>query len=721
MSSVTEKKMYCYHCMSENREGDRYCLHCGKEIKEDSYPHHLKPGTILDNKYLVGNAIGEGGFGITYVGLDLTLDMKIAIKEFYPSGFANRNNTVSNKVTLNFQNEGEYFKTGRESFLREAKSIAKFHGEKSIVDVRAFFEENETAYIIMEYLDGENLSDRLKNVGTFEPAELFRMFIPVMQTLEKMHRENIIHRDISPENVRMISDGTLKLMDFGSARYYAGMEKKTMSIQFKPGFAPFEQYNKNGNQGPWTDVYGLCATIYKCITGVTPVDPLERCQHDTLQKPSELGVNISDKLEAVLMYGLAIYPENRCQDMEELIRLTEGALRNEKTVIGYAGSSATSENINKTRAADEQYKTMFANQSYGTGEAGESNTQQLPVPDPQPPVRPKGHKVLIAVLIALTVLVVAAIGVLTYTLIKGDNEEDNQETTASTTTAAEIAGEEQVTNVAATTVPTADNNVTMVSVVGKKLSDAQKELQDKGLKVETTEEINANFQKGYVTRQSIEAGQALPKGTTIMLVVSKGSGVNTEPYNQKVVVTAESGSSYATLRMYSWENGDWSKKMECPATVGKDGGISSDNSESNSLTPKGTFHLGKVLTASDQATGMSQYKVNANTVICDDVNYPNLYNQILDRSGLSSNISVDKVGEKLMSGSNNALIFIEHNGTGFSSSGVRTDNSSVITICGCYDEIAPTYGCIDISASDMVQLLGLLNAGQNPYIITETN
>ena len=109
--------MYCYNCMCKNPDDAKICMKCGKKMIADDHPHHLKPGTILDNKYLVGNAIGEGGFGITYVGLDLTLDMKIAIKEFYPSGYANRNNTVSNNVTLNFQNEGEYFKTGRESFL----------------------------------------------------------------------------------------------------------------------------------------------------------------------------------------------------------------------------------------------------------------------------------------------------------------------------------------------------------------------------------------------------------------------------------------------------------------------------------------------------------------------------------------------------------------------------------------------------------------------------
>ena len=240
--------MYCYNCMNKLNDGSAFCAHCGKSTEDKSCPHHLLPGTVLNNRYLVGNSIGEGGFGITYIGRDLKLDMRIAVKEFYPSGFANRNNTVSNEVTMNYQNEGEYFKTGVENFLREAKSIAKFNNESSIVDVRDFFEENGTAYIIMEYLEGENLSEKLKRDGKYEPEQIFRLFLPMITTLDKMHRENIIHRDITPENVRILPNGTLKLMDFGSARYYTGMEKKTMSVQFKPGYAPLEQYNKKATK-----------------------------------------------------------------------------------------------------------------------------------------------------------------------------------------------------------------------------------------------------------------------------------------------------------------------------------------------------------------------------------------------------------------------------------------------------------------------------------------
>ena len=217
--------MYCYDCMKEIQDGSPFCRYCGSPVRVDDCAHHLRPGTVLHNQYLAGNSIGEGGFGITYVGLDLSLDMKIAIKEYYPSGFANRNNTLSNSVTLNYSKDSEYYKNGVESFLREAKNIAKFNNESGIVDVRAFFEENDTAYIIMEYLDGENLSEKIRRDGKLDAKYVFTRFLPMMDTLEKMHSQNIIHRDISPDNIRILPEGSLKLMDFGSARYFTESEK----------------------------------------------------------------------------------------------------------------------------------------------------------------------------------------------------------------------------------------------------------------------------------------------------------------------------------------------------------------------------------------------------------------------------------------------------------------------------------------------------------------
>ena len=542
--------MYCYSCMKQISEGSKFCFKCGKPINSTYPPHHLKPGTILHNQYLVGNSIGEGGFGITYVGLDLSLDMKIAIKEFYPYGYATRNSTHSNDVTLNFQNEGEYFKSGVENFLREARSIAKFNNESSIVDVRAFFEENGTAYIIMEYLDGENIGDKIKRDGKYGSQEIFKLFLPMMGTLEKLHKENIIHRDISPENIRCMPDNTLKLMDFGSARYYTGIDKKTMSVQYKPGYAPFEQYNKNGNQGPWTDVYGLCATIYKCITGVAPVDSLERCQNDTLKKPSELGADITPSLEQVLMYGLSVYPENRCKSMRELAKITQKALNDNRAVIN-SGDAAASY-VYGTQIVDDKSKTIYADNTYGdsfvnqnikagnrnenyyNGEANKINRDLNYNRQYSKENQQKNNTIpLVITIIAIAVIGLGVAGFFLFNNILGNTSDSdkNRDTSATSSPTEQTEQTEAPTLTAAVeTEPDKDADlVTVPDMSGKKATEAAYELGALGLKVETTYEESVDVPSDCVIRQSIQPDRKINKGNTVMLVVAK------EPDNQTSV------------------------------------------------------------------------------------------------------------------------------------------------------------------------------------------
>ena len=316
--------MRCYNCMKElPTDSASFCPFCGKNPKEQNPPHRLAAGTVLHNRYLIGATLGEGGFGITYVGFDQTLYIKVAVKEYYPSGIATRFNTISNDVRVSADRQQESFEKGKDSFLKEARSVAQFSNETGVVDVRDFFTENNTAYIVMEFLDGVDLNKHIHNNGIMEANQTFDMMLPLMRTLEKMHRQNVIHRDISPDNIMLLKNGTLKLMDFGSARQYSRDESRSLSVVLKPGFAPFEQYSRKGKQGPWTDVYALCATIYACITGKAPSDSLDRSVTDDLKKPSELGISIPENLEKALMKGLAVHRENRFRNMSELIAAIE--------------------------------------------------------------------------------------------------------------------------------------------------------------------------------------------------------------------------------------------------------------------------------------------------------------------------------------------------------------------------------------------------------------
>ena len=205
---------------------------------------------------------------------------------------------------------------GRERFLQEAKNLAKFNEEPGVVGVRDVFEANNTAYIVMEYLDGITLKTFVETYGRIPAEKLFRVFRPMIQSLGKVHNQSIIHRDISPDNIMVLRNGTLKLLDFGAAREVSG--ERSLSIMLKPGYAPYEQYRSTGNQGPWTDIYALCSTMYFCLTGIRPEPSVDRMENDTIKRPSELGVRISQSEESVILRGMALRVRDRYKTIQEL-------------------------------------------------------------------------------------------------------------------------------------------------------------------------------------------------------------------------------------------------------------------------------------------------------------------------------------------------------------------------------------------------------------------
>ena len=350
---------YCYNCMNI-KNSDNICEHCGHGTITDSYAHHLPLGTVLNKRYMIGHAIGEGGFGITYIARDLNLDMIIAVKEYYPNGYANRNNEASLEVTVTGNSNEDFFTKGKEKFIKEARVLAKFSGNKNIVDVRDYFEDNNTAYIVMEYVDGMTLKDYLKSNGKFEAEDIFKRLVPLCEALKKVHKSHLIHRDISPDNIMILKNGSLKLMDFGAARDVNFEDKKSLSIVLKPGYAPEEQYRSKGKQGPWTDIYAICATAYKCITGVTPDDSMERVFSDELKRPSELGIDIPTKLEDVLMKGLSIYQKDRFQNIDEFLLAFNDKKNDDVITMNINSSSGTSgkDDDDKTEYYDDD-KTEY--------------------------------------------------------------------------------------------------------------------------------------------------------------------------------------------------------------------------------------------------------------------------------------------------------------------------------------------------------------------------
>ncbi len=317
--SITNADHVCINCMREKADNG-VCPFCGfDESTYEPSPHHLQPRSILGGKCLIGRVLGEGGFGITYMGWDLNLDLKLAIKEYYPTGFVTRTNTTTNTVTPYRGEKAEFFTAGRSRFINEAKTLAKFYTLPGIVSVRDFFLENGTAYIVMEFVEGETLKQRLARVGgKMEATEVFDLVRPLLRSLAEMHATGLIHRDISPDNIMITPEGNVKLIDFGAARDYLDSGNRSLSVMLKPGYAPEEQYFARGQQGPWTDIYALCATLYRAITGQTPPESVERLRRDELIAPSTLGAHISPAQEAALLKGLAVTQEDRWQSIPEL-------------------------------------------------------------------------------------------------------------------------------------------------------------------------------------------------------------------------------------------------------------------------------------------------------------------------------------------------------------------------------------------------------------------
>lgn len=325
----------CLGCMREISHAGGICPYCGcnNSLEQDkTLYHHLKPYSILAGKYLVGKVLREDGFSITYIGLDLNLEMKVTVKEFYPNGFVTRQGNSINKVTDYADASMQAVQKWKEDFIHEAKILAKCSNLSGIVGVKDFFQENNTAYIIMEYLEGETLKEHLKKKGGKLPLEeVLEVMRPVISSLAHMHEQGLIHRDISPDNILMLSGGNVKLLDLGVARDYATEGEKSLSVMLMPSYAPEEQYRTKGKQGPWSDVYALCATMYKCITGITPPESVNRIRDDDLKKPSALGITIEKDTEEILLQGMEIFAEKRIQNMNELYRALYENGRNMKS------------------------------------------------------------------------------------------------------------------------------------------------------------------------------------------------------------------------------------------------------------------------------------------------------------------------------------------------------------------------------------------------------
>ena len=325
----------CPHCMREltGLRGGA-CPFCGFNAQKSPQPAEAMPrNTILNGKYLVGDVLGRGGFGITYIGFDLSLESRVAIKEYYPSGAAMRREGESEL----YWSSSYKFHSSREDaknyFLKEARKMARVENIPSVVRVRETFLANETAYIVMDYVEGETLKARLRREGPMTYTACYALLRPMMQDLCKIHRQGVIHRDISPDNIMIQGDGSVKLLDLGAAKDLNKHSDEVSVPVGKNGYSPMEQYLNNGRIGPWTDVYALCATIYYACYGKRVPQSLERLEQDTLRFDLPTREPIPPYVVGALRKGLAVRAADRTQSVDALLDQLE---EEQTTILGPA-------------------------------------------------------------------------------------------------------------------------------------------------------------------------------------------------------------------------------------------------------------------------------------------------------------------------------------------------------------------------------------------------
>lgn len=552
-------KKICLGCMQEINTDDIKCPHCG--FDPNAYkvnPRCLRLGTKLAGKYIIGKVIGEGGFGITYIGWDEKLELPIAIKEFFPPKIASRDTTTGNNTIYVFDGaEEKSFEDGMRRSVKEARSMSKLEAYEGIVSIRDFFNENKTAYIIMEYVDGDTLKKYLEQNGKMSPEDVLKVMKPIMKALEQMHRTGLIHRDVSPDNIMIRRDGQVKLIDFGSARVAQEDDEKSLTIMLKRGFSPEEQYRSKGHQGAWTDIYALCATMYYMLTGKIPPEAMERLANDEYKSLKTYDdVKIDKKIASAIDKGLCVFAKDRYQSMSDLIYDIYGEEekrvipKNERMSTGDVSSvGETVLDENSTVLMEDNNKTVLMDDAEKMGKViGGRNTT----------LKFNSKKKVMAVIVVICVFVLGGIGV--FAAVRSGNRAEKSTDV--------VSQEKAIKTPTASPSPTAEITATpeikkmpLPNCVNQKVDTATQQVWNlsKNVNIKTSEVYSDSVPAGVIVSQAPEAGSMVntDEFIEVTFVVSKGQQLMTIPDVKGKSLSAakaklkKSGLKYKTKTKYS--------------------------------------------------------------------------------------------------------------------------------------------------------------------------
>ena len=520
----------CLGCMQLFSENYQVCPHCGCVVgQEQMEAFHLKPGTMLKDRYLIGRALGYGGFGVTYRAWDTKLDREVAVKEYLPGEFCTRV-PGTEELTVYEGDRREQYEAGRQKFAEEAERQVKLQNIPGIVDVYDTFEANHTAYIIMACLNGETLRAYLKKHQTIPAEDAVALMLPVLNALEKAHAIGLIHRDIAPDNIFLepyqaeddeedlpegtvrLSNGecwTVSLIDFGAARFATTKHSRSLSVILKPGYAPAEQYNSKSDQGPWTDVYAICATLYRMITGRIPEEAPDRSREDKMELPSKYA-SVPSNIENAIINGLNVRVEDRTPDVatlrEELLadRVKRHWVKTKRSDVGktplwvkLAGGAGILAGVVLLVLASIWVWTEIIHPSYDKTLI--PNLCGIEITQARSKAKSSGFEVTI-----------------------GNKEYDDVQPKGYVLAQDQKAGGngEEVKNIVVM-ISAGMESLYMPDVCGLSLDDAKAQLEEMGISVTTTE-VESWTASGYIDAQNITEGTELHKGEEVILSVSKG-------------------------------------------------------------------------------------------------------------------------------------------------------------------------------------------------------
>ena len=481
----------------------------------DSQPSHILPeGTELPHNYIINKILGEGGFGITYSGILSVTGERVAIKEYFPNGLAHRERRADgSQPIIPFYGMEDSFEKGRQHFLYEASILREFQNLNSIVSVKDVIETNGTVYLVMEYIDGITLKQYVKENGALSFHELLPLMKPVIQALIQVHKQGLIHRDISPENLMIGIDNQLHLIDFGAASIENCHDDKTMTVILKSGYAPPEQYLSDGKQGAWTDIYALCATMYMTLTGFAPSESIRRIQQDELPPLAE-HADITSWQAAAVEKGMNLNAANRFQNMESLYQaLVIPPIEINSKRRSYQNTIEENKTIIKNNA-----KTMKHNKQLFIG-------------------------ILVAFLFVAIFIGTTALGDGEFSLFNFTKEK-------SLTSESTLESSSEQTSL--------DNICTMMDVMGDTYAEARKKINslDSSILIKTEWVYDDTQPSNTVITQSVKPGTDFTKGSinTILLTVSKGSEPTTESGSAKDSTDNSSEESQNTEKSSSSDN-----------------------------------------------------------------------------------------------------------------------------------------------------------------------